>query len=137
MASAPEQGLGRLGDYYYNGCGVGARSCSLPGKGGAVMSKLIAAVILMAVVTYIPRLLPIGFFTRRIQSNFVKSFLFYVPYAVLGAMTFPGILFSTSNIYFALAGTAAALILAFLEKGLLKVAIGAVLVVYLCELFIR
>lgn len=99
------------------------------------MSKTLIAVILMAAVTYIPRVFPIAIFTRKIESRFFKSFLYYIPFAVLGAMTFPGILDSTSNFYGSLVGMMVALILAYYEQGLMKVALGAVLSVYLCELW--
>jgi branched-subunit amino acid transport protein len=98
------------------------------------LSKRLIAILLMAIVTYIIRVIPIAVFREKIKSRFLKSFLFYMPFAVLGAMTFPSILFSTSNIYFAIIGTAVALILAYYEKGLLTVAVSSVLVVYLCEL---
>ncbi|HBF37822.1 MAG TPA: branched-chain amino acid transporter, partial [Firmicutes bacterium] len=48
------------------------------------MTKIIIAVALMAVVTYAPRVFPIAVFTRKIKSSFFKSFLYYIPYAVLG-----------------------------------------------------
>lgn len=99
------------------------------------MTKTLIAVILMAAVTYMPRVFPIALFTRKIESQFIKSFLYYIPFAVLGAMTFPGILDSTSNFYGSLAGMMVALILAYFEQGLMKVALGAVLTVYLCELW--
>ncbi len=92
------------------------------------------AVFLMAVVTYAIRVLPLMFCRNKIKSKFFKSFLDYIPFAVLGAMIFPSILFSTSNIYFSMIGMAVALILAYYEKGLLTVAVSAVLVVYCCEL---
>jgi branched-subunit amino acid transport protein len=98
------------------------------------MSKLLTAVALMAIVTYVPRVFPIAIFTKKINSRFFKSFLYYIPFAVLGAMTFPSILYSTSNLYFSMVGLAVALILAYYEQGLMKVALGAVLVVYICEL---
>ena len=100
------------------------------------MTKTLIAVILMAAVTYMPRVFPIALFTRKIESQFIKSFLYYIPFAVLGAMTFPGILDSTSNFYGSLAGMMVALILAYFEQGLMKVALGAVLTVYLCELWL-
>jgi branched-subunit amino acid transport protein len=98
------------------------------------LTRILVAVALMAIVTYVPRVFPITIFTRKIESRFFKSFLYYIPYAVLGAMTFPAILFSTANFYFSLIGMVIALILAYFEQGLMKVAIGAVLVVYICEL---
>jgi branched-subunit amino acid transport protein len=59
-----------------------------------------------------------------------------VPYAVLGAMIFPDILTSTGHLASAAIGFAAAVILAFLEKSLLKVAVCAIVVVYVCEMII-
>ena len=43
--------------------------------------------IVMATVTYLVRMLPLAFFRKKIRSRFVRSFLYYVPYAVLTAMT--------------------------------------------------
>lgn len=98
------------------------------------MDKTIIAVLLMAIVTYLPRVAPIVLLRSRIKSKFINSFLYYVPFAVLGAMIFPSILFSTGNIYSALAGMTAALILSYFEKGLMKVAVGAIAVVYVFEM---
>jgi branched-subunit amino acid transport protein len=89
--------------------------------------------LIMAGVTYLIRVLPLVLFKRKITSTFVKSFLFYVPYAVLGAMTFPAIFFSTGNVYCAAAGCAVACLLAFKEKSLLMVAIFACLTVLLTQ----
>lgn len=95
------------------------------------------AALIMALVTYIPRALPITIFRKEIKSRFIKSFLYYMPYAVLGAMTFPDIFTSTANKISAIAGTIVALILSYFEKSLVVVAIGACVTVYLCELIIR
>ena len=84
---------------------------------------------MMALITYGIRFLPLGLFTKEITSPFIKSFLYYIPYAVLGAMTFPSILYSTENMYFSLGGTLVAILLAYFEKSLLTVAISAVMTV--------
>ena len=55
-------------------------------------------VLVMAVVTYIPRVLPLSLMRRRVESRFLQSFLYYMPYAVLGAMTFPAILEATERL---------------------------------------
>ncbi|NLO09122.1 MAG: AzlD domain-containing protein [Clostridiales bacterium] len=94
------------------------------------------AVILMALVTYFPRVLPIVVFRKEIKSKYIKSFLRYVPYAVLGALTFPDIFYSTKNITTAICGTVVALFLAYKEKSLVVVAIGAILAVYISGLFL-
>lgn len=80
---------------------------------------------IMAGVTYLIRVLPFVIFKKKITNKFIKSFLYYVPYAVLGAMTFPEILYSTGNYASAIAGLIVACILAFREKSLLIVAIFA------------
>ena len=85
--------------------------------------------IVMAGVTYLIRMLPLTVFRREIHSVFVKSFLHYVPYAVLGAMTFPDVLYSTGSLWTALAGLIVAVIMALRGRSLLTVAIGACLTV--------
>ena len=79
----------------------------------------------MAGVTYLIRMLPLTVFRREIKSTFIKSFLHYVPYAVLAAMTIPGILSSTGEIRTAVAGLAVAVAMAWHGCSLLTVAIGA------------
>ena len=81
--------------------------------------------VVMALVTYLIRMIPFTLFRKEIKSVFFRSFLAYVPYAVLGAMTFPSIFFATSSLPSAIAGTAVALILAFFRRSLLTVAVGA------------
>ena len=94
--------------------------------------KMFLMIIAMAFVTYIIRMLPLVFFTKKIRSRYILSVLFYIPYAVLSAMTFPFIFYSTGSIYTALIGTAVAVILALFKRSLLTVAIFACLSVYLC-----
>ena len=81
--------------------------------------------LVMAGVTYLIRMLPLTVFRRENKSVFIRSFLHYVPYAVLAAMTIPGILASTGNIWTALAGLAVAVVMAWRGMPLLSVAIGA------------
>lgn len=93
--------------------------------------KAFLCVILMAVTTYIIRALPITILRKEMKSQFLKSFLYYVPYAVLASLTFPAIFSSTGNTITAVIGTIAALVLAYMEKGLVVVAGLAILVVYI------
>ena len=97
--------------------------------------KAVIAVLVMAIVTYIPRALPLTFFKKKIKSPWLLSFLYYVPYAVLGVMIFPAILYSTESIQTAVVGLVVAMILAFLEKDLLIVAIGSIIAVYISSFF--
>lgn len=94
-------------------------------------------ILVMAGVTYLIRMLPLVLFKKKIENNFIKSFLYYVPFAVLGAMTFPAIFSSTSSIYSAIVGTSVAIFLAFKEKSLLTVASSACLSVYIVEALLR
>lgn len=93
-------------------------------------------IIVMAGVTYLIRMLPLALSKKEITSPFVKSFLFYVPYACLAAMTFPAILFSTASVLSAGIGFAVALFAAYKEKSLLTVALLACAAVFIAERFI-
>ena len=88
-------------------------------------SYFLPYVLVMAVVTYLIRMLPLAASRRRINSRFIRSFLYYVPYAVLSAMTFPAILYATGSLPSACVALAVALALAWMEKSLLTVAIAA------------
>lgn len=79
----------------------------------------------MAGVTYLIRAVPFALCQGEIRNPFIQSFLAYVPYAVLAAMTFPAILYSTDELASGLAGTVVALILAYHRKSLLTVALAA------------
>ncbi len=98
---------------------------------------LIFYTLLMAGVTYLIRMLPLVLIRHPIKSRLIKSFLYYIPYAVLGAMTFPAILYSTSNPISAAVGLGVSVVLALFGRGLLTVAVSACLSVYLCEWLMR
>lgn len=101
------------------------------------MIRILTYVFIMAAVTYLIRMIPMVVFKNKINNAFVKSFLFYVPYAVLGTMTFPQIFNATSSIISATVGTIIAIILAIREKGLLNVALSACFSVYITEFAMR
>jgi len=87
--------------------------------------------LVMAVVTYLIRMLPLAAIRGKVKSVFLQSFLYYVPYAVLGAMTFPAVFSSTGSLPASLAGTIAALALGWMGKSLLTVAVAACTVAFL------
>ena len=60
---------------------------------------IVFCLLIMALVTYLPRAVPILVFNKKIKSRFVKSFLYYMPPAVLASLTFPSIFYATGNIY--------------------------------------
>jgi branched-subunit amino acid transport protein len=88
-------------------------------------------ILTMAVVTYLIRMIPLAVFQKKIQNQFLRSFLYYVPYACLMAMTFPAVLYATGNLISALAGVAVAVVLALREKSLAVVALFSCVAVFL------
>ena len=101
------------------------------------MNDYIIYILVMAGVTYLIRMLPLSLVRGKIESTFVKSLIFYVPYAVLSAMTIPAIFYSTSSLASAIAGLVVAIVLAFIGKSLLTVAISACASVFIVELIIK
>ncbi|MDD3000247.1 MAG: AzlD domain-containing protein [Candidatus Riflebacteria bacterium] len=93
-------------------------------------------IAVMAIVTYIIRALPLTLIRREIKSPYIRSFLYYVPYATLSAMTFPAILHSARSPWAGGVALFTALMLAYYGKSLLTVATGACLAVYIIELAI-
>lgn len=91
------------------------------------------SIAVMAGVTYLIRMLPLAIFRKKIESRFLKSFLFYVPYAVLAVMTVPAIFESTNSFVSALAGFAVAVIFACKGASLLSVALAACGTVFTVE----
>jgi len=81
------------------------------------MTYLLVSVLIMALASFIPRVIPLVFIRKKIKSKFIKSFLCYMPYAVLSALTFPTIIYSTGNIITASIGTALALVLSLFVKN--------------------
>lgn len=79
----------------------------------------------MALVTYLVRVVPFTVFRKKIKSRFLKSFLYYIPYAILSAMTIPAIFYSTGNITTAAVGTVIAVVLAYFDLPLIAVALAA------------
>lgn len=92
-------------------------------------------IFIMAGVTYLIRLLPLTLIRKEIKNNYIRSFLYYVPYVTLAVMTFPAILSATANIWSAAAGFTTALILAYHRRSLITVSLVSSVCVFLAELF--
>ena len=109
-----------------------------PGGGGCRMkwSMFLPYLAVTAGVTYLIRMLPLTVFRREIKSRFVRSFLAYIPYAVLGAMTFPDVFYSTGDMRTAICGVAVAVLLAWRGRSLLTVAVAACCAVALAQGFL-
>ncbi len=87
----------------------------------------------MALTTYLVRVLPLTIFRKPIQSRFLRSFLHYVPYCCLTAMTFPAILTSTASILSGAAALLVAVVLAYRGKSLIVVALSSSAAVLVTE----
>ena len=98
--------------------------------------SIVIYIAVMAGVTYLIRMIPFTFFRKKIKSRFFCSFLYYIPYAVLSAMTLPAIFYSTGNIGTAVVGTVVAVILAFFNTPLIAVALAAAASAFIAGIFI-
>lgn len=98
------------------------------------MSNFWIYVLVMFAVTYLVRVLPFLAFRKKIENRFIQSFLAYIPYTVLGAMTFPAVFYATGSVFTAVTGVIAALILAYRGKGLFEVAVFASLTAFITSL---
>ena len=88
----------------------------------------------MAATTYLIRVLPLTLIRKEIKNKTIRSFLYYVPYAVLAAMTFPAVFYSTGSTLGAVLGTLVAIVLAYFNKGLLTVAVGAAAMAFVVQI---
>lgn len=91
----------------------------------------------MGVVTYIPRAFPLTFLEGRELPQVVSGVLRNIPYAVLGALIFPAILYvQEGNLLFGLIGTIAAFSIAFAGANVIIVVMGSIAVLAVYSLFI-
>ena len=93
-------------------------------------------ILVMAGVTYLIRMTPFVLFRKKLRSRFIRSVLAYMPYAVLSAMVIPSVFYSTDSIITAAVGLIAALLLAFFERSLIVVALGASAAAFLTGLLL-
>lgn len=91
--------------------------------------------LILAGSTYLIRVIPFVAIRQKIRNRFIRSFLYYIPYAVLTAMTIPVIFYATNSWLSAAAGLIVAVLLSLKGKGLTTVAVAACTAVFLVELF--
>lgn len=99
-------------------------------------AKIYIYIGIMALVTYLIRVLPLTLIRKEIKNRTIRSFLYYVPYVTLAVMTFPAILSATGSIYSAWAALIVGALLAFKGRSLFQVAVFSCIVVFVLELFI-
>ena len=98
------------------------------------MTQFFIYLLILCVSTYLIRVIPFVAIKEKISTRFVQSFLYYIPYAVLTAMTFPAVLYATDSMVSAFVGLAVAVIFALRGKSLTVVAVAACSAVFICEL---
>ena len=98
--------------------------------------KIAIYILIMALVTYLIRMIPFVLIRKKIKSRYIRNFLYYIPYAVLGAMTIPEIFYSTGDRITAATGFVVAVLLALWNKSLIIVAVCSCLTAYLVGLIV-
>lgn len=99
-------------------------------------SKFYITLLLMTIVTYLIRVLPITLIRKEIKNKYIKSFLYYVPYVTLSVMTFPAIITATQSWISGILALITAVIVAWKKSNLFITAAASCLVVFIIELFI-
>lgn len=89
--------------------------------------------LIMAGSTYLIRAIPFALIGKKIENTFIKSFLYYIPYTVLTAMTFPAALYATDSVLSAAAGLIVAVCLSLRGHGLTLVAVASCATVFVVE----
>ena len=101
--------------------------------------SIIIYIAVMAVTTYLIRVIPFAAVQGKIKSRFINSVLYYIPYAVLSAMTFPAIFYATGDVVSSSVGTVIALVMAYFDLPLIVVALsssaGAFIATFIMQLY--
>ena len=94
-------------------------------------------ILIMGGVTYLVRALPLTLIRKQIHNRYIRSFLYYVPYVTLAAMTFPAILKSTAYTVSAVAGFLVCIGFAFFRRNLITVALAGSAAVFVVETILQ
>ena len=100
------------------------------------MSDFYIYLLVMVVVTYAVRAVPLLLFKKKAENRFIQSLLYYVPFAVLSAMTVPAVFGATGDLISSALGFAAALVVAFFTDSIYIVAASSCLCAFVCELIV-
>lgn len=98
------------------------------------MLKYVLLVVTMALVTYIPRMIPMVLLNGVKLPKRLRTFLGFIPYAALGALIFPGILSSTGDTASAACGFGVSILLALAKLNVMIVVAGGIAAVYVYQL---
>lgn len=89
--------------------------------------------VILAGSTYLIRAIPFAAIRKKINNRFIKSFLYYIPYAVLSAMTLPAAFYATGNVISGAVGLVVGGIFAYMGKSLTLVAVLSCVAAFLTE----
>ncbi len=101
------------------------------------MNNVYIYIAVMAVVTYLIRVLPLTLIRKKITNVTLRSFLYYVPYVTLSVMTFPAIIEATNSMWSGIAALISGVLLAYFGVSLFGVAVCSCAVVFVLELIIN
>lgn len=93
--------------------------------------NILIITVIAAIVMYLMRMVPLVFCKGKIKNKFLRSFLSYVPFAVLTSMTIPEAFNATPNVVASTVGIVVSVILAYFGQGLLTVSVSATAVAIL------
>ena len=94
-------------------------------------------IAVMALVTFLIRVLPLTLIRKKITNVTLRSFLYYVPYVTLSVMTFPAIIEATNSVWSGIAALISGILLAYFGVSLFGVAVCSCAVVFVLELLIN
>ncbi|MCR5229775.1 MAG: AzlD domain-containing protein [Solobacterium sp.] len=100
------------------------------------MRSIWMQIFVMFAVTYLIRVLPLTLIRKPITNVYIRSFLYYVPYATLAVMTFPAMIRATNSLYSGILAFAAGVILTWKKAGLFATSVSCCIVVFIAELII-
>ena len=99
------------------------------------MNYIIVCMFLMFLTTYLIRVIPIGFVRKKMENEWIQDFIYYIPFCVLSAMTFPAVFYATGDVTSSVVGTVVALVMAYFDLPLIVVALAASLTAFITGFF--
>ena len=97
------------------------------------MSDFLIYLLILSGSTYLIRAVPFVAVKKEISNKYVRSFLHYIPFAVLAAMTIPCAFTATGHVISSICGLIVGGIFAYKGKGLTFVAIISCLSAFIIE----
>lgn len=99
-------------------------------------NNIYICILIMGGVSFLIRSIPLTLIQKQIKSQFICSFLYYVPYVTLAVMTFPAIITATQSPISGVCALVVGAVAAWFGAGLFKVALSCCGTVFLVELII-